>query len=123
MGLLSQGSYPTISADQGPPPEPRLFLISDKIPGGVEEIADFSQNDLNPDDAFLLDAYYAVSAILADPLCLLQCTIASLPFLSFLFGCKSEWLTVCDGVPSGIWDSKGSVCGGVLSVVRHTRRP
>lgn len=69
MGLLLQGSYPTVSADQGPPPEPRLFLVSDKVPGGVEEIPDFSQNDLNPDDAFLLDAYYAVSAILPNPSC------------------------------------------------------
>eukprot|EP00884_Botryococcus_braunii_P011402 jgi/Botrbrau1/20262/Bobra.31_1s0047.1 len=55
-----KASYPTFPADQGPPPEPRLFLISDKIPGGVEEVLDFSQNDLNPDDVFLLDAYYAV---------------------------------------------------------------
>jgi hypothetical protein len=60
--ILLQGPYPTFPEDQGPPPEPRLFLISDKVPGGVEEVLDFSQNDLNPDDVFLLDAYYAVRA-------------------------------------------------------------
>jgi hypothetical protein len=58
-----QAEYPKFATDQGPPPAPRLYLVSDKVLGGVEELTSFSQDDLDNDDVYMLDAYYAVCPV------------------------------------------------------------
>ena len=56
-----KASYASISADEPLPRDPRLFQCCN-LTGAfqVEEVAEFTQADLNDDDVYLLDAYTAV---------------------------------------------------------------
>ena len=59
--LGGKASYASIAPDEPLPRDPRLFQCCN-LTGAfqVEEVAEFTQADLNDDDVYLLDAYTAV---------------------------------------------------------------
>ena len=63
-GLGGRGEYPQFAEGAVPSQEPRLFQICDAAVGGagvaVEEVFNFSQDDLCDDDIMMLDTYSAL---------------------------------------------------------------
>ena len=105
-----KGDYQQDTASDPEPAshEPQLLLFSDAAPDGLEDLPGYTQDDLDDDEIFLLDAFYTVLVNLQEPVepCSSHTRVKSV--LSYLL--KPVLLRVHELMPLHVWQLLHAIC-------------